>query len=248
MILDQDKITRIKRLLKSRPKGLTISDVSQNLKINRNSVAKYLEILLITGQVEMRLYGNAKVYYLSQRVPISDMLKFATELILILDTDLKIADVNENFLRFFSLSRENVLGCEVKQLNVPALSSLNLAPLPEEEGEPGEFPRDIHFTQNGEEKHLKVKVVPTVFDDGNRGLTLIIEDVTLPTQYEHELRINEARYRAIVEDQTELICRFTPDFTSRLSMTRSVNIWERAGKRSSVVRTLTSSQSKTGTW
>lgn len=129
MILDQDKITRIKRLLKSRPKGLTISDVSQNLKINRNSVAKYLEILLITGQVEMRLYGNAKVYYLSQRVPISDMLKFATELILILDTDLKIADVNENFLRFFSLSRENVLGCEVKQLNVPALSSLNLAPL-----------------------------------------------------------------------------------------------------------------------
>lgn len=212
MILDQEKITRIKRLLKSRPKGLTISDISQNLRINRNSVAKYLEILLITGQVEMRLYGNAKVYYLSQRVPISDMLKFATELILTLDTDLKITDVNDNFLRFFSLNRENVIGCEIKQLNIPALSSLNLVPLPEEAGESGEFPQDTHFTQNGEEKHLKVKVVPTVFDDGSRGLTLIIEDVTLPTQYEQKLRINEARYRAIVEDQTELICRFTPDF------------------------------------
>ncbi|HPA07350.1 MAG TPA: histidine kinase, partial [Methanoregulaceae archaeon] len=83
MILDQEKITRIKKLLKARPKGLTISDISHNLKINRNSVAKYLEILLITGQVEMRMYGNAKVYYLSHRVPISSMLKFANELILV---------------------------------------------------------------------------------------------------------------------------------------------------------------------
>ncbi|MDD1715582.1 MAG: PAS domain S-box protein, partial [Methanolinea sp.] len=105
------------------------------------------------------------------------------------------------------------LGCEVKQLNVPALSALSLAPLPEEAGESGEFPREIHLTQDGEEKHLKVKVVPTVFDDGSRGLTLIIEDVTLPTLYEQKLRINEARYRAIVEDQTELICRFTPDYS-----------------------------------
>ncbi|MCL4559353.1 MAG: diguanylate cyclase [Chloroflexi bacterium] len=30
---------------------------------------------------------------------------------------------------------------------------------------------------------------------------------------EERLRVNEARYRAIVEDQTELICRFLPDFT-----------------------------------
>jgi len=66
------------------------SRYSHNLKINRNSVAKYLEILLITGQVEMRMYGNAKVYYLSHRVPISSMLKFANELILVLDSDFKV--------------------------------------------------------------------------------------------------------------------------------------------------------------
>jgi len=45
MILDQDNMNRIKKLLKSRPKGLTISDIAQILKLNRNSAAKYLEIL-----------------------------------------------------------------------------------------------------------------------------------------------------------------------------------------------------------
>ena len=106
MILDEEKITKIKRLLKTKPKGLTISDISQVLKINRNSVAKYLEILLITGQVEMRAYGNAKVYYLSQRVPFSAMLRFASELILVVDSELKITDINDHFLSFFHADGE----------------------------------------------------------------------------------------------------------------------------------------------
>lgn len=38
-----------------------------------------------------------------------------------------------------------------------------------------------------------------------------LEDVTERRLAEQELKISEARYRAIVEDQTELICRFLPD-------------------------------------
>jgi diguanylate cyclase (GGDEF)-like protein/PAS domain S-box-containing protein len=38
-----------------------------------------------------------------------------------------------------------------------------------------------------------------------------LEDVTERMLAEQELKIKEARYRAIVEDQTELICRFLPD-------------------------------------
>lgn len=38
-----------------------------------------------------------------------------------------------------------------------------------------------------------------------------LEDVTERKLAEQELKINEARFRAIVEDQTELICRFLPD-------------------------------------
>jgi len=143
MILDQEKITRIKRLLKSRPKGLTISDISQILKLNRNSVAKYLEILLITGQVEMRLYGNAKVYTLSQRVPISSMLKFATELILILDSDQKIIDVNDNFLALFSIQKDSLLGNDIRSAGIPGISESIPAEILADSGRAGEGKREI---------------------------------------------------------------------------------------------------------
>jgi len=212
MILDQEKITRIKRLLKSRPKGLTISDISQILKLNRNSVAKYLEILLITGQVEMRLYGNAKVYTLSQRVPISSMLKFATELILILDSDQKIIDVNDNFLAFFSIQKDSLLGNDIRSAGIPGISESIPAEILADSGRAGEGKREICIKREGTEYYLALKIVPTVFDDGSRGFTLIFEDVTLPRSYEQKLKINEARYRAIVADQTELICRYNRDF------------------------------------
>jgi PAS domain S-box-containing protein len=39
----------------------------------------------------------------------------------------------------------------------------------------------------------------------------IVADITERKQVEQALRANEARYRAIVEDQTDLICRFRPD-------------------------------------
>ena len=41
----------IKKILKWRPRGITISDLASQMKMNRNLVAKYLEILLISGQV-----------------------------------------------------------------------------------------------------------------------------------------------------------------------------------------------------
>ena len=39
----KEEFTRIKRLLKENPRGLTISDISEKLNINRNTLSKYLE-------------------------------------------------------------------------------------------------------------------------------------------------------------------------------------------------------------
>ena len=215
MILDQEKITRIKRLLKSRPKGLTISDISAALKINRNSVAKYLEILLITGQVEVKIFGNAKVYYLSSRVPISSMLRFASELILVLDHEGRISEVNDNFLNFFERKREDLVGNGIKSLDFLPFCEISPQTLVQRAHVQGEVSSEVRFPHHGGEKYFKFKIIPTVFEDGGDGTTIIMEDITLPKQFEEQLRINEARYRGIVEDQTEMITRFGPDFAIR---------------------------------
>ena len=75
----QKTIRKIKKLLRSHRNGLTITDLAEKIKLNRNSTAKYLEILLISGEVKLNTIGPAKVYTFSQKMPISAMLKFSAD-------------------------------------------------------------------------------------------------------------------------------------------------------------------------
>ena len=122
--LDQEKITRIKQILKWRPRGMTISDLSSQMKLNRNLVAKYLEILLISGQVEMQEIGPAKVYFLTQRVPISTMLEFSSDLVIVVDTDGKILQVNEHVLALLTMKREALTGLRLQEIDNPFIQNL----------------------------------------------------------------------------------------------------------------------------
>lgn len=68
--------------------------------------------------------------------------------------------------------------------------------------------------RNEVEKHWHIIIVET--------------DVTLYKQVEAALRISEERYRAAIEDQTELICRFLPDGTLTLVNAAYCRYFERA--------------------
>lgn len=50
-------------------------------------------------------------------------------------------------------------------------------------------------------------------DGSLRGFVAVVTDVTARTRAEGLLRESEGRYRAVVQDQTEVICRFLPDGT-----------------------------------
>jgi len=59
-----DNLLKIKNLLKKDPNGLNIREISEKLDINRNSVAKLLDILTAKEEVEIRVFGRSKVYFL----------------------------------------------------------------------------------------------------------------------------------------------------------------------------------------
>lgn len=69
MALSKENITRITDLLRENPTGLSITDIVKKTGINRNTAGRYLENLLIAGQVEMRHFGMAKIYTAAQRGP-----------------------------------------------------------------------------------------------------------------------------------------------------------------------------------
>ena len=58
------------------------------------------------------------------------------------------------------------------------------------------------------EVNLKSAVI-----DGKRRVLAVLRDINARKAYQERLQHEELRYRAIVEDQTELICRFLPDTT-----------------------------------
>jgi PAS domain S-box-containing protein len=60
------ELSKIKDLLKNNPRGMNIREISEILKINRNSVAKLLDILTAKEEVEIRVHGRSKIYYLAK--------------------------------------------------------------------------------------------------------------------------------------------------------------------------------------
>jgi len=195
----QHELSIIKELLKKNPEGMSVTDISKALNKNKNTIGRYLDILLISGHVDMRTYGKAKVFTLSQRLPLSAMLSYSKELIMVLDNESRIIDVNDNFLTLLNLSRQETIGKNLSFISPPNV--------------------DVHefvetFTTGFEEKEdiitfqvkdqdariFKQKSVPTVFEDGRKGFTLILEDITRQVLAEREIREREERFRMMAEN------------------------------------------------
>lgn len=213
MIPTKQNLTSIKEVLKKNPHGLSITDISRELNLNRNSVAKYVNMLRVSGDAEMRSFAAAKVYFLSDRVPISTMLDYASDMIVVLNSELKILQANDNFLTF--------AGKQPQQLHGKLLSSLNLNILKEtpllrwiiSALHGVSYSDEIEWKIDRRTISFQIKLIPTVFESGSAGVTLIFEDITEKKEAAAAQKQSEARYRAIVEEQTELICRFLPDGT-----------------------------------
>ena len=210
-MLEQDNISRIKILLKAHPRGLTITEVSQNLKLNRNSAAKYLEILQISGLVESKSYGTARVFFLTHRLPISGLVSITQDLVVTLNENHHILFVNESFCTFFAVKKEDVAGSHILEIFKTGIGGTVLPGIFSDIIAGKEGMHEVRLPRDTGDIFFKIKSMKTVFDDGSRGITIIMEDVTRETKDKIELAAKEARYRGIVEDQTEFVIRFLPD-------------------------------------
>ncbi len=123
-VLDSEKVDKIKRILKWHQRGMTISDLASEMKMNRNLVAKYLDMLLISGHVEMQLIGAAKVYFLAQRVPISALLEFSSDLVIVVDSEQKILQVNEQVPTLLDMPREALIRKRTEEIAHPFMQAL----------------------------------------------------------------------------------------------------------------------------
>ena len=196
----QREISLIKKVLKENPKGMTVTDISRKIKVNRNSVAKYMDIMRISGQVDMITFGPAKVFFPSRRVPILDMLNYTSDYILVFDADLKITMANDSFLNFMKIPREEILGQTINHTISKVFKDHTEMLVGIKEAIEGKnSTQDIDFQRNKEHYFFRVSIVPTTFEDGRNGVTIVIKNNTDHKIAENALRESEQNFRNLLK-------------------------------------------------
>lgn len=198
-IVSPNLLAQVRTLLKNNPRGMSVTDIAAGLGMNRNSAAKYLDILCVGGQIEMRAFGPAKVYFLSQHVPLGAILNYTSEYILVLDQQYRILQVNDRFLEFLRVAREDLLGKGIDQVRLPIVSAPQVRSRLIEARSEGEVSLELETGDGESRRYYRVRLISTVFDDASTGLTCIIEEITDRKRAEQDLKERERRFREIVE-------------------------------------------------
>jgi len=194
------ELATIKDILRQNPEGMSVTDIAKALNKNKNTTGRYLDILLISGQVDMRTYGMAKVFTLSLRVPLSAVLSYSKDLIMVLDKESRITEINDNFLNLLKITRKEALGKNLAYRKAPGVDVHELVnSLVTTPSEETVNTLSFHLKETGEQI-FKQKSIPTVFNDGAKGVTIILSDVTEEILRERELRNREERFRMMAEN------------------------------------------------
>jgi PAS domain S-box-containing protein len=207
MVLIKDITAKIKDVLNKNPQGMTIIEIAGKTGINRNTVGRYLENLLISGQVEMRRFGMKKIYALSQRLALSTILSISSELIVQLDSSLRIIYANEPFLELVGTDNNSLLGKNIEYTPVAMVFDELFTGFIEniKEGVAGKE-WSGEFILSTKDVHLFCRIVPTVFDDGRKGVSVILEDITSQKKAEDAKKESEEKYQTLVNRANDVIC------------------------------------------
>ena len=214
MTLKKEITEQIRELLRENQNGLSITAITRRIGVNRNTAGRYLENLMVSGQVEMRHFGMAKIYRLAQRVPLSAMLSITSELIMLLDNSSRVIYANEPMLSFLTTTQKDLYGRNVEF--TPCVTIFNdafdlLKKKIRGAVEGKEWSGEISV-RNGA-VIFACRIAPTVFEEGQRGASVILEDVTIRRKAEEAIRNSELEFRMLAENAFDIINRHSPDGT-----------------------------------
>lgn len=192
---------QVKEVLKSNPRGMTVSEVAQRIDMNAQSTGRHLDVLAAAGHIDVRTFGRSKVYYLSQRVPILTMINVSQDIIIILDKDLRITKVNKKFQDFTGVAPEDIVNKSIESKTFPLRFNPDIAPYSKNAVD-GKGSRIEAVFERGHNKiFFRIKFIPVLYDNGDKGAIIIIEDITERKKIEEE----RSFLAAIVESSNDAI-------------------------------------------
>ncbi|MCK7484584.1 MAG: PAS domain-containing protein [Bacillus subtilis] len=70
----------------------------------------------------MTILGQSKVYTLAHHVPVSAMIRFSSDLIIMVDSDHHIIDVNDRFIQVAGVQRDALIGQRIEEIGSDLLA------------------------------------------------------------------------------------------------------------------------------
>ena len=204
----EDHLTRIRELLRDAPHGLTVTEIARMLGKNTHSVGRYMDILLVSGQVEMRSYGKAKVFTLSTRVPMDFLMGGIQDLILVLDADNRIVRINDQFLQLIKKTRPEISGKNLSYVGLSDPAGELIFTGIRSALDSGQFDTELSLKDRNNQV-FRQKIIPAVFEDGRKGMIVLLENISERKAAEQALRTREEEFRLMADTIHDgmVICR-----------------------------------------
>ncbi len=185
-----DGSNEIIEVLKNNPNGMSVRDIAKAVNMNRVTAARYLDVLRISGRIEMVPFGQAKVFYPSRKVPFFSLIDYLSDIVLIIDGKGKIRQFNVAFLQLFGGRNEDYYGLPVHDVLIPGDSDCDLFKSIDLALRGKETAEEIAIDRGDDRIHLNVKIYPSVFENGEPSVSVIMTDITGIKHAEELIQVN----------------------------------------------------------
>jgi len=205
------EISRIKEALEQHPDGLSITDIAGLLQINRNSVAKYMDILQIQGSVDGKKRGTSKVYYLSHRLAVDSLRKICSQPFVMLDQNGQVIEHSTSFSTLPGMLPEQIDGQHFDQLPFRFEGEENARQVFRMAFKGHEQHVHASLRLQGREYPVNLYMIPVVFLTGKPGVAVLIEGNWDRTEERPPGKMPGSDSLVLLDNQIEYVVRYTPD-------------------------------------
>lgn len=174
----RENLDKILDLLGVNPRGLNIREISEIIGASRISAAKYLDVLAAEGRIEVRMMGKAKMFYVIHTATSPSLLNRLPSMILVLGTDTRIIQANDQFIRYYSLTQEKIFGQPLSAVPAGILREPSLLRALDEVIRTGTPVTGLTVTTPPDNATFSIAVKPTPPANDRSGIIVIINEIT----------------------------------------------------------------------
>ena len=208
-----NEMGEIREIIDQNPKGMSITEIADALHIHRNTAARYLDTLMLRGDVDIKQSGPAKIYHPARRVPVAALLTFVDDAAVTVSRRMEVAQATSEALALFGCGVESLYGIPLEELPHAIFRDDQVLDKTRQaiRGTAGDL--RLQARLRGERRMLRLRFVPIVFDNGKEGCAITFADETEFHAAKEHAGDWEEQYRALARDQTESIVHLKPDMT-----------------------------------